>query len=45
MRPLAPQALIVDDDVESIRPLQLVLRSFGFEQRLLLTDETLSKNL
>ena len=29
--PLTPQALIVDDEVESIQPLQLVLRNFGFE--------------
>src|SRR5580704_15689283 len=30
----APQALIVDDDVESIQPLQIVLRNFGFETTL-----------
>jgi CheY-like chemotaxis protein len=27
----APLALIVDDDVESVQPLQIVLRNFGFE--------------
>jgi len=30
----APQALIVDDDVESIQPLQIVLHNFGFETTL-----------
>ncbi len=29
-----PQALIVDDDVESIQPLQIVLKNFGFETTL-----------
>lgn len=33
-RPSAPQALIVDDDVESIKPLQLVLHHFGFDTTL-----------
>jgi CheY-like chemotaxis protein len=32
--PSAPQALVVDDDVESIQPLQIVLRNFGFETTL-----------
>jgi len=31
---LAPQALIVDDDVESVQPLQVVLKNFGFETTL-----------
>src|SRR5579863_2232894 len=30
----APQALIVDDDVESIQPLQIVLHNYGFETTL-----------
>ena len=31
---LTPRALIVDDDVESIQPLQIVLHNFGFETTL-----------
>src|ERR1700722_16745147 len=35
----APQALVVDDDAESIQPLQIVLKQFGFEVTLAFDGE------